>query len=133
MPASLEVTLACRTTHLLAHTIDDTFLSEIGDPPHGSEKEERRSTHAPEHLEEEERERDEVRGLRIRREIRRLARGGWILYDMHDWNEGTLPAQRVEDGSVNEVFDAATVDGRVEWRVRILWTVELLDLASACP
>lgn len=65
--------------------------------------------------------------------IRRLVRCGWILDDVHNWNEGILAAERVEDSSVYEVFDAATVDGRGKWWVGILRSVELFDLANAGP
>jgi hypothetical protein len=116
MPTSLEMTLARCTAHLLAHAIDDPFLSEIGYPPHRSEKEERGGAHAAKHLEEKKREWDEVRRLKIGG-IRRLLRCRWVLYDVHYRNESTLAAERVQDGFVHKVFNAATVNGRVEWWV----------------
>ena len=60
-------------------------------------------------------------------------RHGWVLYDMHYRNEGTLAAERVEDGFVDEVFDAATINATVEWWSSILRTVKLFDLANASP
>lgn len=58
---------------------------------------------------------------------------GWVLYDVHYWNEGTLAAKRVEDGFVHEVFNAATVNGRIEWWNSILRTIELFDFGNASP
>ena len=60
-------------------------------------------------------------------------RCGWILNDVHDRNESTLAAERVEDGFVNEVFNVTTVDGRAEWRIGVLRAIELFDLANAGP
>ena len=55
MSTSLEMALARCTAHLLAYGIDDPFLAEIGNPPHRSEKEEGRGSHAAKHLEEKKR------------------------------------------------------------------------------
>jgi hypothetical protein len=132
MSTSLEMTFARCTAHLLAHSIDDPFLSEIGYPPHRREKEERGGAHAAQHLEEKKREWDEARRLKIGG-IRRSLGFRWVLYDVHYRNESTLAAEGVQDGFVHKVFNAATVNGRVEWWDSILRTVELFDLANTSP